>query len=1436
MKYCVSRLTVAMLLITLSVVLSAVAAQCAVVVYLDEYGACYGYQNPDAYDATSALNALASPPKPDLVGGKVLSSGVLPGSKVLSIGTVGDTTTVDFSSEIIGTGLQEARMSAIFDQVKGTLYQFGFTGNISVLAAGQPLSSYVKQPKRVGPGPEALRDLQLRADNPIVGMVGLAGRKITVSPGHGWYWNGSGWYTQRPVYCSPLSQEDFHTLEISKYLETYLAQDGATVKMVRCTNMSYGNSPWPGSHPWWQMGATYWLAQMGYPCTVYGPDGCNLGSGASDSANDILSRPLASDYDASDIYVSVHTNGLAGDCYGGCASGTCTYYDAGVDHSAYGAVSQSLANCIQNSLMDAIKYKYPDGSWYNRGALNSNGAYGEIRVPSRAATLTELAFHDTCDNDAVKLRDNFFRSTAMWAMYKGICDYFGVTPGWDYYSCEVISHDIPTAMLANEVRTVHVTLRNRGVLWNDVRGFHLGAVGDSDPFSATTRQPISGEVGPNTTCTFTFNLKAPNAIGTFTTHWRMVRDGFTWFGPTVSQDIVVTGLPDNEPPSMPANVTGVSPAPNRVNLSWTASTDNIGVVGYNIYRDNVKITSTAATSYSDTPLSAATTYTYEITAYDLVGNESARSTPPTIVTTQAGDTTPPTVPTNLVATGYSMTEIDLTWTASTDNMAVTGYKVYKNGSYLTSVTGTSYADTGLSQNQTNAYAVSAYDAAGNESAQSTPSAASTWALVYQFGFPDLTGWVADQVADGSIRGGIYDSSKNHATYIGDGSITTAAGSADGNGCLSYHDLGAGFTSGRLDAWFWDGTGTAASRQGVWLRCYNGASLAGWTYLGTYSTTNIRQYHASAGNSWAWASNIAGRVSGWRNFRTDVMPSGAGAVKFYIDGALKATKERFSALDDYGISRISIGYSNNVYLQAWYDDIQFSAPVPNAPAIGMPSLVTVSSIRWNFTDKADSESGFVLQDGGDAQKGTAGRNASYIDESGIPANTLCMRHVRAKNGTIEGPASTDMSKCTLSIPPSISTVICDKPTSASQSNPDFTFTAVGGFGAGKVQYYKHQWDQSATHTWAGSEYLWDGGGVVQTLNLTASSAGSWYLHLKGYNSEGIENGTLDLGPFNYDGTDSTPPNPPTAVTDEGAYTPSTSELSANWSGASDPQSGIAKYQYAIGINAGGNDIVDWTDVTGTSVTKTGLTLSAGNTYYISVKAQNGAGLWSTTATSSDGIKVVADTGTIKDAKALDNAGDKEVALLHKALTANFGDCIYIQETNPVGVDHYFGAIKVAKDGVSFAQGTYVDVAGIIGLASNGERVILGPTVKASTGSDFPRALLFLSRDLGGEPLNVYTPGISGMAGANNLGLLVQVCGKLTKAESGYWTVTDGAPAQYQMEKTSTYVDVSQLSSAKKAELLDNDIVIMTGICIPDTVDGLNVPIVKLRTDADVVYYR
>lgn len=90
------------------------------------------------------------------------------------------------------------------------------------------------------------------------------------------------------------------------------------------------------------------------------------------------------------------------------------------------------------------------------------------------------------------------------------------------------------------------------------------------------------------------------------------------------------------PPSVPGNLQATYVTQTRVDLSWDASTDDIGVNGYKIFRDNVQIAVQTKTTYSDTNLTAGAVYSYEVLCYDVSGNESARSA--LSVTTLTSDT------------------------------------------------------------------------------------------------------------------------------------------------------------------------------------------------------------------------------------------------------------------------------------------------------------------------------------------------------------------------------------------------------------------------------------------------------------------------------------------------------------------------------------------------------------------------------------------------------------------------------------------------------------------------------------------------------------------------------------------------------------------------------------------------------------------------------
>ena len=135
----------------------------------------------------------------------------------------------------------------------------------------------------------------------------------------------------------------------------------------------------------------------------------------------------------------------------------------------------------------------------------------------------------------------------------------------------------------------------------------------------------------------------------------------------------------------------------------------------------------AVTTYQNNGLTASTTYSYTVRAFDAAGNVSASSSSAS-ATTQAPavDTTAPSTPAGLTAAAASSSQINLSWTAATDNVGVTGYNVYRGGLQITTLGAvTTFQNTGLTASTTYAYTVQAFDAAGNASGQSIAASATT---------------------------------------------------------------------------------------------------------------------------------------------------------------------------------------------------------------------------------------------------------------------------------------------------------------------------------------------------------------------------------------------------------------------------------------------------------------------------------------------------------------------------------------------------------------------------------------------------------------------------------------------------------------------------------------------------------------------------------------
>ncbi|MDO8585821.1 MAG: hypothetical protein Q7T82_02165 [Armatimonadota bacterium] len=319
--------------------------------------------------------------------------------------------------------------------------------------------------------------------------------------------------------------------------------------------------------------------------------------------------------------------------------------------------------------------------------------------------------------------------------------------------------------------------------------------------------------------------------------------------------------------------------------------------------------------------------------------------------------------------------------------------------------------------------------------------------------------------------------------------------------------------------------------------------------------------------------------------------------------------------------------------------------------------------------------------------------------------------------------------------------------------------------------------NALGVWAWQWIAWNTSGAFApspgtgTLTVTAPHYGSgYYLHLKGFNANGVPNGTLDLGPYYY-WNGSTPVSP--TVTDDGAYT-TADAIHVRWSPVGPSPN---HYEYAIGSSAGAQDIAPFANV-GLSLetTRTGLALAEGNTYYVTVKGFVGSNNYTG---SSDGVTAAPRQEKVAGAKAL--ADGAPAALYGKTVTAVFPDCAYIQERYEMG-------IRVVTNR-PMTVGTVVDMAGTL-AGSETEKLLAADAVfPTGAGSIDPPSMS--ERSIGGQAF-MYDPvantgqaGVKAYAsssggsllvdvpGLNTIGSLIRTWGRVTWVGVDSFYIDDGS---------------------------------------------------------------
>jgi chitodextrinase len=444
--------------------------------------------------------------------------------------------------------------------------------------------------------------------------------------------------------------------------------------------------------------------------------------------------------------------------------------------------------------------------------------------------------------------------------------------------------------------------------------------------------PVSGTYTPDGTFTNSgthqFTPPAGNHLET------------NWYGGTeTSNDWVLVlqlAAPDNEAPSVPTNLSAVAISSSQINLAWTASTDNVGVIGYKVYRDGLLVNgNVTGTTFSDAGLTANTTHMYTLTAFDAMNNTSAQSAAAS-ATTQSPpppDTVPPTAPTNLVAGGATSTQIPLSWTPSTDDAAVAGYHVFRcqgtscaNFAQITSnlVLATNYTDTGLTAGTTYRYKVIAVDGANNVSDDSNLISATTQTLPSVSAFL-MAAWNFNEGAGTTAAD--FTANGNTATLSG---TTWTAGKYGGG-------LSFGGTSSHLSIANSSSLNISGSEMTIslWMNPLapsNSDTVVIGKFWNTSWTDPYYQYglEMASGNRPAL---VIGTTSGYRSaVMSSAVPYGQWThvsvtfngtqVKFYINGVLTDTQSLVGIITARNNSmNIGADQSNSQGFKGVLDDIR-----------------------------------------------------------------------------------------------------------------------------------------------------------------------------------------------------------------------------------------------------------------------------------------------------------------------------------------------------------------------------------------------------------------------------------------------------------------------------------------------------------------------------------
>ena len=235
----------------------------------------------------------------------------------------------------------------------------------------------------------------------------------------------------------------------------------------------------------------------------------------------------------------------------------------------------------------------------------------------------------------------------------------------------------------------------------------------------------------------------------------------------------------------------------------------------------------------------------------------------------------------------------------------------------------------------------------------------------------------------------------------------------------------------------------------------------------------------------------------------------------------------------------------------------------------------------------------------------------------------------------------------------------------------------------------------------------------------------------------------------------------------------------------------------------------------------MSLTVGETYFVSVRAVNSAGLTSDPLCSS-GVTIAYAVSSIAAAKGYANG--TPVAIPVESVSAKFASAFYMQEASRAS------GIRV-ESATGPALNYTVQVFGRLALINGCERALTDCKIVNGSLGDVVEPLLLNTSAAGGEPFGPYTPGITGAMDLNNLGLLVTITGKVTKKQTGYIYVDDGSA----LDDGSTFKGIRVDTSGLTIVPNENQQVVITGISSMFNNGTSCVRMIRPKGDAYITIY-